>query len=111
MTWRSSCHAPAAVCRGRGERVEAVSADGSLPLRPGLSPGRPEHGRRLSPPDPARDGPGRSDRFWRPWPQGGRMPWGEACSTGFNPSPRRSDPTLMRVRDALANLGPSLDGP
>ena len=34
----------------------------------------------------------------------------EACSIGFNQSPRQSRPNWLGSRDALASLGPLLDG-
>ena len=89
-TWRSSCTAPAAVCRGRGERVEPLTLARPLHFVLVCPPRRPEHGRRLPQPDDRPSGPGRSGRSWRRWPTADRPPWVGACSTGSNPSPRRS---------------------
>ena len=85
-------HAPAAVCRGRGERVEPVALREQLSLCAGLSAGRNEHGRRLPSAWFHPNGRDRSGRFWRPsvtvdWPN-----WVEACSIGFNQSPRPCGP-------------------
>ena len=48
-------HGPAAVCRGRGERVEPVRSPEAPSLRSGRPPSRREHGRRLPQRAAARD--------------------------------------------------------
>ena len=103
-------HAPAAVCRGRGERVEAVPL--ARPLHfvlvcPPVGLSTADVYRSLTPPE-------------RPRPIGPVLEALVARRTGrpgsepVQPAPtgRRGDlqPALVRVRDALASLGPSLDG-
>jgi 4-diphosphocytidyl-2-C-methyl-D-erythritol kinase len=101
--------APAAVCRGRGERVESVPLRGSLHfvlVVPPVGLSTAAVYRHLTPPE-------------RPRPIG---PVVEALASGepgalgrslFNrlqPVAETLAPALQRVRDALASLGPSLDG-
>lgn len=102
-------HAPAAVCRGRGERVEPVPLDRTLDFvlvcpRVGISTA--DAYRRVVPPDRPRDaGPvlealvrGRSDEL-------GRNLYNRLQSVAEDLRPE-----LVRVREALASLGPLLDG-
>lgn len=101
--------APAAVCRGRGERVESVPLTRSLHfvlVVPPVGLSTAAVYRHLTPPE-------------RPWPIG---PVVEALASGepgalgrslFNrlqPVAETLAPALQRVRDALASLSPSLDG-
>jgi 4-diphosphocytidyl-2-C-methyl-D-erythritol kinase len=102
-------HLPAAVCRGRGERVEAISL--AYPLHfvlvcPPIGLRTAEVYHHLVPPD-------------RPRPIGPvleAIDGGEPAMLGpklFNrlqPTAERLEPALVRVRDALANLDPPLDG-
>ena len=84
-------HVPAAVCRGRGERVEAVPLTETyhfVLICPPVGVSTADVYRRSSRPI-ARGAPGRS---WRPWHAADRKSWGGACSTGSNPSPRPSGP-------------------
>ena len=100
---------PAAICRGRGERVESLSLAQSLHfvlVCPPIGLSTADVYRNLTPPE-------------RPRPIG---PVVEALVTGrpdalgrslFNrlqPVAERLQPALVRVRDELACLGPSLDG-
>jgi 4-diphosphocytidyl-2-C-methyl-D-erythritol kinase len=102
-------HAPAAVCRGRGERVDA------LPLRtalyfvlicPPVGLSTADVYRSLAPPD-------------RPRPIGpvleglaeeGSAALGRSLFNRLQETAETLEPALVRVRDALAGLGPSLDG-
>jgi 4-diphosphocytidyl-2-C-methyl-D-erythritol kinase len=101
--------APAAVCRGRGERVEGLSL--SRPLHfvlvcPPIGLSTAEVYRNLTPPE-------------RPRPIGtvvdalvdGRPDaLGRSLFNRLQPVAERLQPALSRVNDALARLGPSLDG-
>jgi 4-diphosphocytidyl-2-C-methyl-D-erythritol kinase len=102
-------HAPAAVCRGRGERAEPVAL------------GEPLHFVLVCPPT----GLGTADVYRHFTPTDRPRPVGPVCEAVaagspadigrglFNrlqPTAERLEPALVRVRDALANLGPSLDG-
>ena len=103
-------HAPAAVCRGRGERVEPMRMTEVAPLRAGLSPDRPEHGRRLPKPDTARTAPAARTGSGG----SGRGPTGRPRSKPVQPASTRRrasrSPPWCGCSDALASLGPSLDG-
>jgi 4-diphosphocytidyl-2-C-methyl-D-erythritol kinase len=101
--------APAAICRGRGERVEAVAM--AEPLHfvlvcPPIGLSTADVYRNLRPPERPRPiGPvlealvgGRPDAL------------GRSLFNRLQPVAERRRPDLTRVRDALASLGPSLDG-
>ncbi|MEJ7638409.1 MAG: 4-(cytidine 5'-diphospho)-2-C-methyl-D-erythritol kinase [Singulisphaera sp.] len=101
--------AGAAICRGRGERVEGVELPKALHFAlicPPIGQSTAEVYRNVTPPD-------------RPRPIGpvlDALARGETTSLGrllFNrlqPIAEAINPALSRVRDALADLLPSLDG-
>jgi 4-diphosphocytidyl-2-C-methyl-D-erythritol kinase len=102
-------HVPAAVCRGRGERVEA------LPLKetyhfvlvcPPVGSSTADVYGRLTPPE--------RPRPIRPvleaWAQGGSAQLGRSLFNRLQPIAEALQPELSRVGDALLNLGPVLDG-
>jgi 4-diphosphocytidyl-2-C-methyl-D-erythritol kinase len=102
-------HAPAAVCRARGERVEALSMAQALHfvlVCPPIGLSTADVYRNLTPPERPRPiGPvvealvaGRPDAL------------GRSLFNRLQPVAERLRPALVRVRDALASLGPSLDG-
>ena len=99
-------HGPAAVCRGRGERVEPVLLKESyhfVLVRPpvGISTAdvyRQGGSTRTASTDRAGSGGPCLRADWQSWVG--------ACSIGFNQSPRRLRPELARVKDALARPGP-----
>lgn len=101
--------APAAVCRGRGERVEPVPLAGPLHfvlVCPHVGLSTAEVYRHLTPPERPRPiGPvvealvnGRPDAL------------GRGLFNRLQPTAETLAPALSRVGDALAGLGPSLDG-
>ena len=109
-TWPSSCTAPAAVCRGRGERVEPVDPAASRCTscwsvrRVGVSTA--DVYRNLTPPERPRPiGP-----VLEALADGGPAALGRSLFNRLQPVAETLRPELVRVRDALANLGPSLDG-
>jgi 4-diphosphocytidyl-2-C-methyl-D-erythritol kinase len=101
--------APAAICRGRGERVEALNLTGTLHfvlVCPPVGMSTADVYRHLTPPE-------------RPRPIGpvaealveGRLAdLGRSLFNRLQPVAETLAPALVRVRDALASLGPSLDG-
>jgi 4-diphosphocytidyl-2-C-methyl-D-erythritol kinase len=102
-------HAPAAVCRGRGERVESLSLSRALHfvlVCPPIGLSTADVYRNLRPPERPRPiGPvvralvaGRPDAL------------GRSLFNRLQPVAERLQPALERVRDELARLGPSLDG-
>jgi 4-diphosphocytidyl-2-C-methyl-D-erythritol kinase len=106
-------HAPAAVCRGRGERVEPVPFSAALHfvlVCPPVGLSTADVYRNLNPPD-------------RPRPVGpalaaltsakdaGTAPLGRSLFNRLQPTAEALCPALGRVREALAALSPShLDG-
>jgi 4-diphosphocytidyl-2-C-methyl-D-erythritol kinase len=102
-------HTPAAVCRGRGERVDALPMRTSLYfvlICPPVGLSTADVYRNLRPPE-------------RPRPIGpvlealadGRPAFlGRSLFNRLQPTAEALEPALARVRDALADLGPSLDG-
>jgi 4-diphosphocytidyl-2-C-methyl-D-erythritol kinase len=102
-------HAPAAVCRGRGEQVE--------PVRPGA----PLHFVLVCPPVGVRtaevyarvavpDRPESADACRAALERGDPAALGGALFNRLRPAAEARVPDLRRVRDALQSLGPSLDG-
>jgi 4-diphosphocytidyl-2-C-methyl-D-erythritol kinase len=102
-------HVPAAVCRGRGERVESLSMARTLHfvlVCPPIGLSTADVYRNLALPERPRPvGPvlealvaDRSDAL------------GRSLFNRLQPVAERLQPALERVRDALASLGPSLDG-
>ena len=102
-------HGPAAVCRGRGERVEPVVLKESyhfVLVRPPVGMSTVDVYRRVVPP-----------REPLPiWPileavsQGGNAELGRSLFNRLQPVAEALKPELARVRDALASLGPLLCG-
>jgi 4-diphosphocytidyl-2-C-methyl-D-erythritol kinase len=102
-------HAPAAVCRGRGEQVESV------PLRepyhfvlvcPPLGVSTSDVYRHVIPPERPRPiGPA-----LEALDHGGPAELGRSLFNRLQPIAEMLRPGLTRVRDALANLGPLVDG-
>src|SRR4029077_4693257 len=102
-------HVPAAVCRGRGERVESLSMARRLHfvlVCPPIGLSTADVYRNLTPPE-------------RPRPLGpvlealvaGRpAALGRSLFNRLHPVAERLEPALVRVKDALASLDPSLDG-
>ena len=104
--WRSSCHAPAAVCRGRGERVEPIAADRRrlhfVLVCPPVGLSTADVYRNLTPPD-------------RPRPIGpvlealaadGPDALGRSLFNRLQPTAERLAPPWCGSRDALASLRP-----
>jgi len=102
-------HTPAAICRGRGEHVESVSIRQPLHfvlVAPTIGLSTAEVYRNVRPPDSPR----------RVGPVCGALARGDTATLGrglFNrlqPVAETLRPDLMRVRDAMANLDPPLEG-
>jgi 4-diphosphocytidyl-2-C-methyl-D-erythritol kinase len=102
-------HAPAAICRGRGERVEPVPLTATyhcVLICPPVGVSTADVYRRVIAPDRPRE----------PGPVLDALRSGEPGDLGrslFNRLQTVAEamrPELSRVRDALANLGPLLDG-
>jgi 4-diphosphocytidyl-2-C-methyl-D-erythritol kinase len=102
-------HVPAAVCRGRGERVEAVSLTDRycfVLVCPPVGVSTADVYRRVVPPDRPRDAGAVLDALKR----GGPEELGKGLFNRLQPVAEAIRPELVRVRDALAELGPLLDG-
>jgi 4-diphosphocytidyl-2-C-methyl-D-erythritol kinase len=102
-------HAPAAVCRGRGERVEAVSL--SAPLHfvlivPPVGLSTADVYRRLKPPESPRTIGTALDALAR----GGPVELGRSLFNRLQPAAEALRPELIGVRDALAGLDSHLCG-
>ena len=102
-------HVPAAVCTGRGERVEPVSLERTYDFvlvcpRVGVSTADAYRG--VMPPDRPRDAGAVLDAFER----GGSEQLGRSLFNRLQPVAEDLRPELIRVRDALAGLGPLIDG-
>ncbi len=102
-------HAPAAVCRGRGERVKPVTLDRPLAfvlVCPEVGVGTPDVYRRVVPPDAPRPiGP-----ILDALASGDTRAVGARLFNRLQPIAESLCPALDGVRDALASLGPLLDG-
>lgn len=102
-------HTPAAVCRGRGERVEPVSLNASYHLvlvLPEVGVSTADAYRRVVPPErPRGAGP-----VLAALERGGSEDLGRCLFNRLQPIAEALRPELVRVRDALADLGPLLDG-
>jgi 4-diphosphocytidyl-2-C-methyl-D-erythritol kinase len=102
-------HAPAAVCRGRGERVEAVSLPGALHfvlVCPPVGVSTAEVYRRLVVAETPRPiGPALEALA-----SGETTALGRELFNRLQPAAEGLQPGLARVREALQSLGPSLDG-
>jgi 4-diphosphocytidyl-2-C-methyl-D-erythritol kinase len=103
-------HVPAAVCRGRGERVEAVPLPGAFHFVlacPPVGLSTADVYRHLTPPERPRPiGP-----MLEALAGGGSEALGRNLFNRLQPVAERLNSSLVRVREALANLGPSvIDG-
>jgi 4-diphosphocytidyl-2-C-methyl-D-erythritol kinase len=102
-------HVPAAVCRGRGERVEPVALTRSLHfvlVCPPVGVSTADVYRRVMP--SAR--PESAGRILADMESGGTDELGRCLFNRLQPVAEALRPELIRVREALAHLGPSLDG-
>jgi 4-diphosphocytidyl-2-C-methyl-D-erythritol kinase len=102
-------HAPAAVCRGRGERVEPISLGQPLHFVLVASPigvSTADVYREIRPPDlPRPIGP-----VLDALALGGPADLGRSLFNRLQPAAETIRPELVRVRDALASLDPPLCG-
>jgi 4-diphosphocytidyl-2-C-methyl-D-erythritol kinase len=102
-------HGPAAVCRGRGELVEPVALSASYYLVlicPPVGVSTADVYRRVVPPDRPRD----AGRVLDALRSGAADELGTELFNRLQPLAEALRPELVRVRDALATLGPLLDG-
>jgi 4-diphosphocytidyl-2-C-methyl-D-erythritol kinase len=102
-------HAPAAVCRGRGERVESVPLRENyhfLLVCPSVGMSTAEVYRQVVPPERPRPiGP-----VLEALERGGPAELGRSLFNRLEPFALGLRPELARTREALLNLGPLLDG-
>jgi len=102
-------HGPAAVCRGRGERVEQVSLKESyhfVLVRPPVGISTADVYRRVVPPEEPRSiGP-----ILEALSHGGFAELGRSLFNRLQPVAESLRPELARVKDALASLGPLQNG-
>ncbi len=102
-------HAPAAVCRGRGERVESVVLKNCyhfVLVCPPVGMSTADVYRRVVPPEMPRPiGP-----ILKALSEGGSAELGRSFFNRLQPVAEVMQPELIRVKDALASLGPLLDG-
>jgi 4-diphosphocytidyl-2-C-methyl-D-erythritol kinase len=102
-------HGPAAVCRGRGERVEPVALKESyhfVLVRPPVGISTADVYRRVVPPEQPRPiGP-----VLEALSHGGLAELGRSLFNRLQPVAEALRPELVRVKDALASLGPLLNG-
>jgi 4-diphosphocytidyl-2-C-methyl-D-erythritol kinase len=102
-------HGPSAICRGRGEQVEAMAL--GQPLRfvlvvPKVGLSTADVYRNLRPPETPRPiGP-----VLDALAHGGPAVLGRSLFNRLQPVAETLKPELIRVRDALANLDPPLEG-
>jgi len=102
-------HAPAAVCRGRGEQVESVPLKESyhfVLVCPPVGMSTADVYRQVVPPDQPRA----IGAVLEALSQGGPADLGRSLFNRLQPITEALRPELTRVRDALASLGPLLDG-
>ena len=102
-------HAPAAICRGRGERVDPVAL--SQPLHfvlvaPSLGLSTANVYRHVTPADPVRPVAPALDALTK----GDSAELGRCLFNRLQPVAESLRPELASVRDALANLDPPLEG-
>jgi 4-diphosphocytidyl-2-C-methyl-D-erythritol kinase len=102
-------HAPAAVCRGRGERVEPVNLPEAFHfvlVCPPVGSSTAEVYRRLIPPERPRSvGP-----VLEAFASGNPIALGRSLFNRLQDVAEGLNPDLVQVRNALEELGPSLDG-
>ena len=102
-------HGPAAVCRGRGERVESVPLNNTFHfvlVCPPIGLSTADVYRQVTPPEqpqPVRP-------LLEAMARGGSADLGRSLFNRLQPVAEALRPDLARVRTALANLGPLLDG-
>jgi 4-diphosphocytidyl-2-C-methyl-D-erythritol kinase len=104
-------HAPAAVCRGRGEQVTAVTLPGAFHfvlLCPPFGQQTADVYRHLSPPQPERPMP--VGPVLEALTGGDTVALGRSLFNRLQPVAETLNPALRRLGEALANLGSSLDG-
>src|SRR5205823_3104234 len=102
-------HGPAAVCRGRGERVESVPLNNTFHfvlVCPPVGMGTADVYRQVTPPE--RPKPVRP--LLEAMARGESADLGRSLFNRLQPVAEALQPDLARVRTALANLGPLLDG-
>ena len=102
-------HGPCALCRGRGERVEPLVLPGVFHfvlVCPPVGVSTFEVYRNLVPPDRPRSIGGVAEALAK----GDTEALGRELFNRLQPVAESLVPSLGPVRDALANLGPSLDG-
>jgi 4-diphosphocytidyl-2-C-methyl-D-erythritol kinase len=102
-------HAPAAVCRGRGERVEAVPLKENyhfVLVCPPFGMSTADVYRQVTPTERPRSVKPVLDALAK----GGLADLGRSLFNRLQPIAEALRPELTRVRDALASLGPLLDG-
>jgi 4-diphosphocytidyl-2-C-methyl-D-erythritol kinase len=102
-------HAPAAVCRGRGEQVEAVGLTRAFHfvlVCPPFGLSTADVYRNLTPPARPRPiGPALNALA-----EGDSAALGRSLFNRLQPTAEALNPATRRVREGLAELGPSLDG-
>jgi len=102
-------HVPAAVCRGRGERVESVPLNNTFHfvlVCPPVGMSTADVYRQATPPE--RPKPVRP--LLEAMARGESADLGRSLFNRLQPVAEAIQPDLARVRTALANLGPLLDG-
>ncbi|MGP0064749.1 MAG: 4-(cytidine 5'-diphospho)-2-C-methyl-D-erythritol kinase [Isosphaeraceae bacterium] len=102
-------HVPAAVCRGRGERVEEVPLNDRFHfvlVCPPVGVSTAEVYRQVVPPEQPRA----AREILEALAKGGRDDLGPSLFNRLQPFAEAIRPELIRVRTALAELGPLLDG-
>ncbi len=102
-------HLPAAVCRGRGERVEPVSLNREyhfVLICPPVGVSTADVYRQVVPPE----GPRSAGTILAALERGETTELGRSLFNRLQPVAEAIRPELIRVRDALADLGPLLDG-
>jgi 4-diphosphocytidyl-2-C-methyl-D-erythritol kinase len=102
-------HVPAAVCRGRGEQVEAVPLNGHyhfVLVCPSVGVSTADVYGQVVPPNP----PQSARPVLEALASGGPADLGPRLFNRLQPFAEALRPELIRVRTALADLGPWLDG-
>ncbi len=102
-------HVPAAVCRGRGEQVEAVPLNDHyhfVLVCPAVGMSTADVYRRVVPPN----SPQSARSVLEALANGGPPDLGPRLFNRLQPFAEAMRPELLRVRNALADLGPLLDG-
>ena len=100
---------PAAICRGRGEQVEALNIDRPLHfvvMCPPAGVSTADVYRRLIPPN----NPESIHRILETLKSGDSRALGQSLFNRLQPVAEAIEPSLPRVRKALEELGPLLDG-